>query len=111
MADPTIPLSIYLLRTERVASFEASLPIDAAQQSLAPPLDGYAVPLPSGIRPPEWVPVVQSILQDPGAFSLAGQSPAAFVVIREGGRTFILSFGHAWSRLDDDWLEPDFGRR
>lgn len=92
MADPTIPLSIYLLRADRVASFEASLAIDADQQPLAPPLDGYAVPLPSGVRTPEWVPIVQSVLQNPGSFSLTGQSPAAFVVIREGGKTFVLNF-------------------
>jgi uncharacterized protein (TIGR04141 family) len=111
MADPTLPLSIYLLRADRVATFEASLPAGLAQQVLAPPLDGYAVPLPSGVKTPEWVPIIQSVLQNPAGFALVGQSPAAFLVVRESGKTFVLSFGHAWSKLDDDWLEPDFGRR
>lgn len=111
MADPTIPLSIYLLRSDRVPSFEASLSVGTAGLPLAPPLDGYTIPLPSGLRTPDWVPTIQSVLQDPSEFALVGQSPAAFLVVREGGRTFALSFGHAWSKLDDDWLEPDFGRR
>jgi uncharacterized protein (TIGR04141 family) len=33
------------------------------------------------------------------------------VVVRQDSKTFVLTFGHAWAKLDDDWLEPDFGRR
>lgn len=42
---------------------------------------------------------------------MVGQSAAAFLVVRQGGKTFVLTFGYAWAKLDDDWLEPDFGRR
>jgi uncharacterized protein (TIGR04141 family) len=111
MADQTIPLSIYLFRQDRVAVFEKALDVSLNSLPLAQPLDGYAIPLQASARVPMWVPVIQSVLQNPGAFSLIGQSPAAMLVIRRVGRTFVLTFGHAWSKLDDDWLEPDFGRR
>jgi uncharacterized protein (TIGR04141 family) len=111
MADQSIPLSVYLLRSDRVAAFEAALSVGTAALPLASPLDGYAVALPSIPRTPEWVPVIQSVLQSPTGFSMVGQSAAAFLVVRQGGRTFVMTFGYAWAKLDDDWLEPDFGRR
>lgn len=42
---------------------------------------------------------------------MIGQSPAVLLVIRQAGKTFVVSFGHAWQKLEDDWLEHDFGRR
>lgn len=111
MADQSIPLSVYLLRSDRVAAFETALSVGTAALPLASPLDGYAVALPSIPRTPEWVPVIQSALQSPTGFSMVGQSAAAFLVVRQGGRTFVMTFGYAWAKLDDDWLEPDFGRR
>lgn len=111
MADQSASLSIYLLRPDRVASFEKAMSVATAGLPLAAPLDGYAIALPSIARPPEWAALIQSVLQAPSAFSLVGQSPAALVVVRQDGKTFVLSFGHAWSKLEDDWLEPDFGRR
>jgi uncharacterized protein (TIGR04141 family) len=111
MADQTIPLSIYLFRPDRVAAFEKALYVSVSALPLTPPLDGYALNLQAGARVPAWVPVIQSVLQNPSSFLLIGQSPAAILVIRRTGKTFVLPFGHAWAKLDDDWLEPDFGRR
>lgn len=111
MADQSASLSIYLLRADRVASFEKVMYDASVALPLAAPLDGYAIALPSIARPPEWAALIQSVLQNPSALSLLGRSPAALVVVRQDGRTFVLSFGHAWSKLEDDWLEPDFGRR
>jgi len=111
MPDQTVPLSIYLLRSDRLVSFETALSVGVVAQPLAPPLDGYAIALPSAARTPEWVPLIQSVLQSPTGFSMVGQSAAAFLVVRQGGKTFVMTFGYAWSKLDDDWLEPDFGRR
>jgi len=55
MPDAQISLSIYLLRMDRVSSFESSLSAATAGQPLTPPLDGYVIPLPSGERVPQWV--------------------------------------------------------
>jgi hypothetical protein len=69
MADQSIPLSVYLLRSDRVASFEAALSVGTAALPLTPPLDGYAIGLPSNPRTAEWVRVIQSVLQSPTGLS------------------------------------------
>lgn len=111
MAEQTVPLSIYLLKPSRVAAFKAAFPDGAGALALAPPLKGYVVPLPSAQHPPGWVDVIASAVLNPKGLSLKAQSPSAFIIVEQGGNTFVLTFGHAWSRLADDWLEADFGRR
>jgi uncharacterized protein (TIGR04141 family) len=107
-----LPLSIYLLKQDRVPAFEKALHVNPQTAlPLAPPLDGYVVPLPLNQTVPQWVGVLNSVLQNPTALSLVGSSPAALMVVRRGPETFVLSFGHAWMKLADDWKEKDFGRR
>jgi uncharacterized protein (TIGR04141 family) len=33
------------------------------------------------------------------------------IFVQRAGKHFVLTFGHAWQRLEVEWLEPDFGRR
>ena len=107
-----LPLSIYLLKQDRVAAFEKALNVDGRTAlPLASPLDGYVLPLPVNQTVPQWVGVLNGALQNPNALSLIGASPAALLVVRRGPETFVLPFGHAWMKLDDDWKEKDFGRR
>lgn len=107
-----LPLSIYLLKHDRVPAFEQELHVNPQTAlPLAPPLDGYVLPLPVNQTVPQWVGVLNSALQNPGGISLAGVSPAALMVVHRGPETFVLTFGHAWMKLDDDWKERDFGRR
>ena len=52
------------------------------------------------------------MLADPLAdLNLDTQSPAGLLLVRRSGRTFVITFGHAWLKLKDDWLELDFGKR
>jgi uncharacterized protein (TIGR04141 family) len=107
-----LPLSIYLLKQDRVSAFEKDLHVSPQTVlPLVPPLDGYVLPLPVNQTIPQWVGVLNSVLQNPTALSLTGSSPAALMVVRLGPETFVLTFGHAWMKLDDDWKENDFGRR
>ena len=107
-----LPLSIYLLKHDRVTVFENDLHVNGQTALLlAPPLDGYVLPLPVNQTVPQWVGVLNSSLQDSTALSLTGASPAALMVVRRGPETFVLTFGHAWMKLEDDWKEKDFGRR
>src|SRR5882762_5933333 len=112
MTDQKLPLTIFLLKPDRVALFEKEL-VGAGQTRLllSAPLDGYVLSLPGSPNEPQWVPVIQSALQNPAALSALGMSPAALMVIRRNGNTFVLTFGHAWQKLEDDWLQPEFGRR
>jgi len=45
------------------------------------------------------------------AFLSPGKSTGALLVVRHAGKTFVLTFGYGWRKLEDEWLERDFGRR
>jgi uncharacterized protein (TIGR04141 family) len=107
-----LPLSIYLLKQDRVSIFEKDLHVKPETVlPLAVPLDGYVIPLPLKQTVPQWAIALNSVLQNPNGLSLLGASPAALMVVRRGPETFVLTFGHAWMKLEDDWKEKDFGRR
>ncbi len=112
MEDQKIGLTIFLLRPDQVAAFEKEL-LGAGQGvlPLAEPLDGVFLPLPSGSGEPRWVSVIRSALQVSTALTLNAQFPSGLLVVRRAGKSFVLSFGHAWQKLKDQWLERDFGRR
>src|ERR1700730_17220189 len=106
-----IGLTVYLLKPDKVTTFQDEVMRDREVRRLAEPLDGEFIMFPSARRQPVWVDVVRSVLQDPPQFELWGQSPAGLLVIRREADTFVISFGHAWQKLDPPWLEADFGLR
>lgn len=112
MADAKIGLTIHLLKPDKVASFDDALKNGHLDiRPLAAPLDGEFISLPSQPGEPPWVDAIRSVLQNRSGLALDSQSPAGLLVVRRAGNTFVLSFGHAWQKLDDQWLEPDFGLR
>lgn len=112
MTDQKLPLTIFLLRPDRFALFEKELAGPGQSRlPLAAPLDGYVLSFPPTAGEPKWVSVLQSAMENPATLSAVGMSPAALALIRRNGNTFVLTFGHAWQKLEDDWLEPEFGRR
>ena len=112
MADESLPLTIYLLKKDQVAAFDQRFPADApGTLPLANGLDGRFVPIPSTPRVPRWVTAIAPFLATTNGPSLTAQSPSGLLVLIRAGRTFVISFGHAWQSLQDDWLERDFGRR
>jgi uncharacterized protein (TIGR04141 family) len=54
---------------------------------------------------------VQSVIQAPIPADMRSKSPGGLLVVKRPGGTFIVTFGHAWMKLEDSWLERDFGRR
>jgi uncharacterized protein (TIGR04141 family) len=106
-----IGLTVYLLKPDKVTTFQDEVMRDREVRRLAEPLDGEFIMFPSARRQPVWVDVVRSVLQDPTQFELWAQSPAGLLVIRREADTFVISFGHAWQKLDSPWLEADFGLR
>jgi uncharacterized protein (TIGR04141 family) len=108
----TTSLSIFLLKPGREKDFDRDIGDDrTARVPLAAPLEGFFAPFPSKANPPNWAGAVSALLQPPGAVNLDTQSPGGLLFIRWAGRAFVLTFGHAWMRLRNEWLEPDFGRR
>jgi len=104
-------LSIYLLRPDRVDQFEKALLAATNALPLADGGDGYVLAMQSPRVAPSWQKPLKDILKNPSAFSLSTESPGALAVIHLSGKTFVLSFGHAWAKLQDEWLEQSFGRR
>ena len=111
MVDTKIGLTIYLLKPDKVAAFEGELKPGRDARPLAQPLDGEFIPLPSAIGEPSWVGVIRGVLQNSAGLALNSQSPAGLLVVRRASNTFVLSFGHAWQKLENHWLEIDFGLR
>jgi hypothetical protein len=92
VADTKLGLTIYLLKPDQVAAFEADVKPGRDVRPLAEPLDGEFIPLPSAIGEPAWVGVVRGALQDSAGLSLTSQSPAGLLITRRGPNTFVLSF-------------------
>ncbi len=106
-----ISLTIYLIRSDQVQACEREL-LSADSIPLLQPLDGVFIPLRAREAEPRWAFAVRSILQTQQSdLSFPTQSPAGLLLLRHAGKLFIVSFGHAWLKLKDDWLERDFGRR
>jgi uncharacterized protein (TIGR04141 family) len=112
MDDAKVGLTIFLVREDQVASFRKTL-VDSHPQSipLSTPLSGVFLPFPSTSGTPAWVGAVLSLLTASVVADMAAKSPGGLLVVEEQNRTFVISFGHAWQRLDDQWLERDFGLR
>lgn len=110
-AADVIGLAIYLLKKDQVREFEQTFPPTHSDAvPLVGELDGWFLPIPSTQRPPQWVTAVNLLIASPLG-SLLSQNAAGLLVIKRAGRTFVATFGSAWQRLEDQWLERDFGRR
>src|SRR6202167_5840218 len=114
MDDRKIGLTIFLLREDRIASFREELlqPNEGALIPLGDPLEGSFLPFPpTRDRQPDWVSAVNSLLAVPIQNEMSSRSPGGLLTVRHQNRTFVLSFGFAWQKLEDRWLERDFGLR
>jgi uncharacterized protein (TIGR04141 family) len=108
----TTSVSIFLLKPGKENDFDRGIGDDrTARLPLAAPLDGFFAPFRSDPKSPNWVGAVAGLLQPSRTIVLETQSPGGLLFIRHAGREFVLTFGHAWMRLRNEWLEPDFGRR
>jgi uncharacterized protein (TIGR04141 family) len=106
-----LSFSAFLLRADQVQKFESALVNGRSGLELAPPLDGIFIPLASTPAEPAWLALVRRLLVAPGNLTLQSQSPGGLIFVRHASKHFVLTFGQAWHRLEDEWLEHDFGRR
>ena len=109
--EPRLSFSAFLLRPSQVQKFESALITGRGGLEVAPPLNGVFVPLPSTPAEPMWLTLVRRLLVAPGNLTLQAQSPGGLIFVQRAGKHFILTFGHAWQRIENEWLEPEFGRR
>jgi uncharacterized protein (TIGR04141 family) len=110
MAEPSIGFTIFLIKSDQVTAFQAQFPATSGV-ALSSGLVGYFIAMPGEGVIPTWAVSITALLQTAAPPDLQSQRPAALLAIERGGRTYVLTFGHAWQLLEADWLEPDFGRR
>lgn len=73
---------------------------------------GTFFPISSEPDPPNWAKELQEkLLTRPPAHPLNSQSPAGIMSLWLKGRLILITFGHAWMKLDARWYQHDFGRR
>jgi uncharacterized protein (TIGR04141 family) len=112
MSDQKIGLTVFLIKPDQVSAFEKKLlGPGVGAIPVSPPLDGVFAPLASVGAEPPWVSAVQSIIQTAISADMHSKSPTGLLVLKRQGGTFVVTFGHAWMKLEDSWLERDFGRR
>jgi uncharacterized protein (TIGR04141 family) len=111
MASDGVNISVYLLKSSRVADFRTEVLGGPGAVALVAGLDGVFLPLTSPPRSPAWAASVLQMVADPAALSISSQSAGGLLVVYRGAYTFVICFGHAWLRLKPEWLEHDFGRR
>lgn len=108
----TTSLSIFLLKPGKEKDFDRDLGDDRTSRlPLVSPLEGFFSAFRSDPKNPTWATQIATLLASPGVIDLETQSPGGLLFIRRKGRAFVLTFGHAWMRLRNEWLEHDFGRR
>lgn len=110
MAEPKLTLTIFLLKSDKLSNLQSAFSAQTSYPLIAP-FDGFFISLPSPQGPPAWLAPVSSLIATAVPPTLLGQSPAGVLVIQRPNKVFVVTFGHAWQQLKDDWLVIDFGRR
>lgn len=109
MALERTAFSVYMLRPTEVAAVEQELFQNATRLSNG--LDGLFLPVPSQQKTPPWLQAIKPHLDGVDTSRLKIQFPAGLLLVRRPKYTFVLSFGHAWQKVQLHWQELEFGRR
>jgi len=111
MSDQKVGLTVFLIKPDQVLALEKALASGMDSIPLTAPLDGVFVHFAPIGAEPKWVEAVQAVIQAPIPGDMRSKSPGGLLLVKRPGGTFIVTFGHAWMKLEDSWLERDFGRR
>jgi uncharacterized protein (TIGR04141 family) len=105
-------VSINLIKKNRekeFLDFAKTLPNEVV---LAGNLEGSFYPMPTEQKIPSWMTHVGKIVpQNAQLPEIQSQQAGGLLHIRVGSRVFVITFGHAWQKLQSIWREPDFGRK
>lgn len=108
MSPEKTSVSVYRLRAGARAALEARF---RDRTPLQRGLDGWFHLLPTADRTPSWLHAIASFLPDQQIPDIRSQVNGALALVSRHGTDFILTFGFAWTALEEAWLEPEFGRR
>lgn len=107
------PISIYLIRTTHVDRLKEAFAARAAMPVAGTDdIEGSFYALPSDPSEPKWLSEVRGLLApDANVGEITSQVAGGLMLLVVSGRMFAVSFGTGWLRLNEDWLELDFGRQ
>jgi uncharacterized protein (TIGR04141 family) len=109
--EKRLPVTVFLIKADMVAEFEKALTSwsDVQAVTISTPFAAEVAVIPGTDRQPPWVVTLGLNRRAALAPALLSRAPSALAVVRVKTRTFVLTFGGAWQRLDLAWVEPDFG--
>jgi uncharacterized protein (TIGR04141 family) len=101
-------VSVFMLKSAALPEVQKTL--FTGGTALSGGLDGWFVALPAQRKPPRWF---RAVLPHLGGTSpqVFGESPAGMLLVHRPRCSFVITFGHAWQRIEYRWVELDFGRR
>lgn len=106
-------VSVYLLRSDQVHVAEGALfPNGVSPIPLRIDIPGGRfLPLPVNAGVPKWVAYIEPLLEPGSQPNLLSQMPGGLLWVPRGKKCFVFAFGYAHMKLNDDWLEPEFGKK
>ena len=110
-----ISTSIYLILPSYIGKLEAGfskLPKSKVAFQGMENTEGWFYAIPSEENIPTWFAELDTYLtQKNQSIKIINQSAGGIVTIMHLGHFFALCFGTGWLKINDDWIDPEFGRR
>lgn len=109
---PNVSVTVFMIRRVAYTNFNDFLKTLGAGVSAIGGLNGTFYPIPDDAQPPAWVTALSGTYLPLSAMAdLFAQSPAGILTCRANKKLFAITFGYAWMKLSNDWVDHSFGRR
>ncbi|SOT93077.1 TIGR04141 family sporadically distributed protein [Xanthomonas arboricola] len=107
-----LTVTVFLIRRNYYSEFNGLLKKLGSGFNLSGGLNGRFYPIEDDEKFPVWVNLIApKFVPVIGVKKLKSQSPAGIISCKVKNKLLVITFGHAWMKLKNDWVESDFGRR
>ncbi|WP_115560817.1 TIGR04141 family sporadically distributed protein [Xanthomonas arboricola] len=107
-----LTVTVFLIRRNYYPEFNKFLKKLGSGFDLSGGLRGRFYPIEDDEKFPAWVNMIApKFVPVIGVQELKSQSPAGLMSCKIKNKLLVITFGHAWMKLKNDWVESDFGRR
>lgn len=109
---PSMSVTVFMIRRAAYVDFYKFLKTLGDGVPASRGIVGYFYAIPGSPDQPSWVTALSGTYLPAAALDgLVSQSPAGILTCRLNSKLFAISFGHAWMKLNNDWVDHSFGRR
>lgn len=111
--ETRLDVSIYLLKAAQASVAESELfsQINSPQLLKNDIPGGKFIVLSMDATPPKWAVHVETLLANGNTLDVLAQTAGGALLIPRGKKVFVFTFGYAHTKLKDEWLESDFGKK